>query len=97
MKDPYPMTLGDTPLWEKLLDMAFEVDERMFGILFWYRSVGVVLRPDTKFGYVMKPVIARGQLWGWRDNDEWQQEKQWLIPYAEQVTKLLMELKVKKK
>lgn len=56
MKDPYPRKLKDTKLWEKLLDYAFEEDEYMFGILNWYREVGVILVEDDKFGYIIKPL-----------------------------------------
>ena len=94
MKDPYCVTLNDTKLWERLLDMAYETDEYMYGILLWYRTVGVKLKLNPKFGFVMEPIIYDGANDGWRDEKEWQKEKQWLVPYAKLVSKLLMELRI---
>lgn len=94
MKDPYVKELNDTKLWERFLDMAFNADSYMAGILYWYRSVGVKLQLNRKFGFVMVPIISDGESWGWRDNEEWQKEKQWLVPYADLVGKLLYELRL---
>lgn len=94
MIDPYPSKLNDSKLWERLLDLALSTDEYMAGILYWYRAVGTKLVLNTKHGFVMEPIITNGETWGWRDRKEWNEERQWLLPYKDLVSKLLIELRI---
>lgn len=93
--DPYPFSLPDSSIWDILLTKALEVDEYMAGILHWYRATGTILVCNEKFGFLIKPLIlgVDGCKWGWESMDEWKNEKQYLIPYAEKVTEMLIGLR----
>lgn len=93
MKDPFPIKLKDSRLWERLLDLAKEADEYMCEILVWYRTVGVVLVENDKFGYTIKPLTLNTCSYGWQDEEEWQSEKKWLMPYWKTVAVLLKQLR----
>lgn len=65
-----------------LLGRCRTVDEYMSDILSWYIDVGIVLEENDKTGYMIKPIIGENH---WSSKQEWQKEKQWLLPYYKHV------------
>lgn len=97
--DPYPLPLDDSVVFQQLLLKVAEYDIYMYGILNWYRAVGIVLKPSPKWGYVIRPLIygQNGCEWGWHDQAEWEKEKQWLKPYQSSLIDFLKEIADDKK
>lgn len=76
----------DQDLWQTLFYVAKDCNETLFQILQYLREVGTNLVRDNQFGYKLVPVIGK---YGWQSQKEYNQEKAYLIPYANQLTKML--------
>lgn len=93
--DPYPYPLDDCEIYLDLMCKVLEANEiYLYGILEWFRAVGIRLVKHPKWGYVIQPIIYDGQenKWGWKSIEEWNEEKKALNPYMKFVVKALSEL-----
>lgn len=78
--------------YQMLLWKAEEISQELADILRWYNDIGMELIKNDKFGYILRPVYApKG---GWQSEEEWLQEKRWLVPYTKDVMKILKELRM---
>lgn len=85
--DPYAKWhVSDSALWLMLFAEAYKIDQDFAAILFYIRGGGTVLEKDKDFGYRLVPVIGEC---GWPSQDYYNQEKQWLNRYGDQLMMLL--------
>lgn len=85
--DPRPDLEGDSPLWSRLLTLAYDRDGEdtngLFGVLHGFRCLGA--------GLVV--VDGRARLVAGELGDDYPTEReQWLVPHAFALTKLLADL-----
>lgn len=92
--DPcFNISPSDSDLWLFLFTQARKISHELHAILFYLRSIGVVLVPSKKYGYMIKPLIDPDNKRGFANKDAYNQEKQYLDPYKKEVILLLEELK----
>lgn len=85
-------------MMEKLIELSKKIPDnphalgRLSDILIFLNSVGgdgaLMLIPSKEFGYELRPVISK-EHWS---IEEWTTERRWLIPYREDLIKLLKEV-----
>lgn len=83
----------DGTLFTDLLIEAQQHGE-LYYILYWLRDVGTVLEKDAKFNYKLVPIIgAYGLDYCWSSQEEYDKEKQALLPYMKQLLECLRRIK----
>lgn len=82
----HPFSPGDSGHWLVLFEEADKVDQELCSILMYMRGGGARLVPNSKFGYVIQPIIGQG---AWESQEVYGAERLALNPYREQLTKLL--------
>ena len=90
--DPYPLITDDGELWLKLLFNAHKKNRYLFGILMWIRTVGARLEKtgNKDMPYKIVPIIATEDMReGWQSNAEWEQEKQNLVPFINDLVEVI--------
>lgn len=94
IRDPYCFLHNDTPedsdLWLDLLMMAHESNFELFAILDYLRGTGVRLVKSPKHNYRLEPIIGED---AWISLDQYNGEKQYLLPYADELAELVKRLK----
>lgn len=97
VRDPYPFSHKDkngeqdANLWLNLLVKAKEVDFELFSILYYLRDVGANIVPSPKFGHKIVPIVNEDS---WISEEQYNKEKQYLVPYKDKLAKLLKNLEV---
>lgn len=93
IRDPYVFLHNDTPedsdLWLSLLAKAHESNFELFAILDYLRGTGVKLVKSPKHNYRLEPIIGED---AWISLEQYQKEKQYLLPYTDELARLLKEL-----
>ena len=85
--DPFPYPTEDVQLWLALFSEIYKIDRYLFGILLYLRGVGAVLKHtgNKNVPYKIIPIIDEDRAWA--SEEEWEKEKQFLVPH----TKALIE------
>ena len=85
--DPFPQVTKDSELWISLLMHVYDIDRYLYGILLYLRGVGAILTPtgNPDVPYKIIPIVDKDRAWS--SIEEWEREKQWLVPH----TKALIE------
>ena len=85
--DPFPYETKDATLWIALLMEVYELDRYLYGVLLYLRGVGAILTPtgNPKVPYKIVPIIDEDRAWA--SIEEWEKEKQWLVPHTEALIK----------
>lgn len=78
--------LPDSNLWLELFVAADKINPDLAHRLMYLRNTGCKLQENEKFGYVIVPVISKK---AWASRELYDQEKQCLIPYREEIIGLL--------
>ncbi len=92
-KDGYEYSPPDSKLWIALMKMVDSPDHRLTDILKCIRNTGAMLVPDQQWGYAIRPVIDPAGQKGWKSQQQYDQEKQYLVPYGNQIISALAELR----
>lgn len=88
--DPYAeYHPSDSMLWLELLSEARKINEDVYQRLFYVRGGGTVLVPDEHFGFIFRPVIGDC---GWPSREFYNQEKQCLNQYVQEIMAIVSEL-----
>jgi len=82
----YEASPEDSEYWLALFEMADGVNAELCAILMYLRGGGAKLLPHPKWGYVIRPIVGRG---AWPTAETYDAERQALLPYREQLLKLL--------
>lgn len=92
--DPHPYYREDSELWLKLLSIAATKGIGLYGTLTKLRAIGATLEKDERFGYLIKPIIKgeKGEKWGWANQSLWEAERRNLLPYTNELMKILKEI-----
>ena len=59
------------------------------------RATGANLIFNQQYGFSIQPVIDCNGIMGWKDIEQYQKERELLVPHSELLIKLLGELRVK--
>ena len=96
IRDPYTClnpaedaAIKDSELWLDLLRYARDENFELFAILNYLRGTGVELVPSKKHGYRLVPIYADN---AWISEKQYNEEKQYLVPYIDTLQKLLRRL-----
>jgi hypothetical protein len=92
-KDGYEHSPPDSKLWIAFMKMVDSPDHRLTDILKYIRNTGTMLVPDQQWGYIIRPVIDPAGKQGWQSQQQYDQEKQYLVPYGNQLIAALAELR----
>jgi hypothetical protein len=85
--DPYAdYSPRDHLQWLSLLQRAEKINHELYARLFFLRGTGTTLVPNPKWGYIFQPVIGPN---GWESLEQYNQEKNCLNDYGNQVIALL--------
>lgn len=92
--DPsFDISPGDSELWLYLFTKARGRSFELHARLFYLRSAGAVLVPSKKYGYMIKALVDPEGKKGFVSNEVYNQEKQCLDLYKNEVISLLEELR----
>ena len=93
--DPgFDISPNDNELWLYLFTKAREISFELHAKLFYLRSVGVILVPSKKYGYMIKAIIDPEGKKGFTSKDAYIQEKQCLDTYKGEIVFLLRKLQL---
>ncbi|MBU2703898.1 hypothetical protein Ga0466249_005048 [Sporomusaceae bacterium BoRhaA] len=92
-QDQYPELTNDSRLWLELFMITDSPDHRLSDQLMIIRATGAILVPDQQWGYVIQPVIDSTGQKGWQSQQQYEQERQYLVPYTQTLITALMDLR----
>lgn len=90
--DRYEYPTNDSALWLELFIIVSRTSMECVAILEYIRKTGALLTPDDKCGYRIQPIIGPQ---GWASQDQYNQERNALIPHMDLIKQAMLELKYK--
>jgi len=90
--DQYEYPTNDSALWLELFIIVSRTNMECVAILQFIRKTGALLIADNKCGYRIIPIIGPA---GWESQDQYNAERNALIPHMELISHALKELKYK--
>ncbi|MDU2063766.1 MAG: hypothetical protein E6713_02910 [Sporomusaceae bacterium] len=84
---------ADSRLWIELFMIVDKENRELADVLMYIRGTGAILTPDQTFGYVIQPVIDPSGRLGWVSQQQYEKERQYLLPYANLLIESLKELR----
>lgn len=92
-KDGYPELTADSRLWIELFMITDSPNHQLSDQLMIIRRTGAILVQDPQYGFAINIVIDPTGQRGWESQQQYDQERQYLVPYGNQLISTLAELR----
>jgi hypothetical protein len=92
-QDRYPELTNDSRLWLELFMITDSPDHKLSDQLMIIRATGAILVPDQQWGYVIQPVIDSTGQKGWQSQQQYEQERKYLVPYGNALISALADVR----
>jgi hypothetical protein len=92
-EDRYPELTNDSRLWIELFMITDSPNHKLSDMMMYIRATGAILVPDQQWGYVIQPVIDSTGQKGWQSQQQYEQERKYLVPYGNALISALADLR----
>lgn len=92
-KDSYEFSPNDSWLWIELFIITDKHNRELAKQLEIIRATGAILIINPQYGFVIQPVIDSNGQKGWKNVEQYNAERKYLMPYSNMLIESLKQLR----
>lgn len=92
-QDRYNYPSNDSKLWLELFIITDKANRNLAEQLDIIRATGATLELNQQYGFIIKPIIDFEGIIGWQNAEQYQRERERLVPHSDILIQSLGELR----
>jgi hypothetical protein len=93
-KDSYEYSPNDSWLWLELFIITDKCNRELAKQLEIIRATGAIFIIDNHYGFIIQPVIDPAGQKGWKNIEQYNEERKYLMPYSNLLIESLKQLRI---